>query len=101
MMLCAQLTARANRAWILIRYSLSLAVAKLLVENLPKLRPKVLDALLAHTVRVKVVRVKEALEAMKLEVAMSANRDGDAVKLVVSDAGAQVKVEVHQVFRGT
>jgi predicted nucleotidyltransferase component of viral defense system len=46
------------------------------------------------------VRVKATLESMKLAVAMPANQDGEEVKLVVSDAGAQVKVEVNQVFRG-
>lgn len=46
-------------------------------------------------------RVKAVLETMKLTVAMQANQEGEEVKLVVSDAGSQVKVEVNQVFRGT
>lgn len=46
-------------------------------------------------------RVKAALESMNLAVAMPANQDGEEVKLVVADAGSQVKVEVNQVFRGT
>lgn len=45
-------------------------------------------------------RVKEVLESMNLAVAMPVNQDGEEVKLVVSDAGSQVKVEVNQVFRG-
>ncbi|HSX92746.1 MAG TPA: nucleotidyl transferase AbiEii/AbiGii toxin family protein [Hydrogenophaga sp.] len=46
-------------------------------------------------------RIKARLESMKLQVAMPANQDGEELKLVVSDAGSQVKIEVNQVFRGT
>lgn len=52
------------------------------------------------TIGDELARVKEVLESMNLAVAMPANQDGEEVKLVVSDAGSQVKVEVNQVFRG-
>jgi hypothetical protein len=44
--------------------------------------------------------IKTALEKLRLTVAVPVGRDGDDVKLVVSNATSQVKVEVNQVFRG-
>jgi hypothetical protein len=58
----------------------SLAEARDLVENLPALRTKVLDELLAHTTRIKVVRLAATLASdMKLPWATLANRHSERI----------------------
>lgn len=82
----------------------------LFVQDMPRLSVDIDVVFLDHTVPRdaalaaigdELARVKAALELMSLTVAMPTNQDGEEVKLVVSDAGSQVKVEVNQVFRGT
>lgn len=82
----------------------------LFVHDMPRLSVDIDAVFLDHTVPRKeaiaaiggeLARIKSELEAMQLTVAMPANQDGEEIKLVVSDATAQVKVEVNQVFRGT
>jgi predicted nucleotidyltransferase component of viral defense system len=82
----------------------------LFVQDMPRLSVDIDVVFLDHTVPRdeaiaaigdELARVKAALESMSLTVTMPANQDGEEVKLVVSDAGSQVKVEVNQVFRGT
>lgn len=82
----------------------------LFVQDMPRLSVDIDVVFLDHTmprdealaaIGDELARVKAALESMNLAVAMPANQDGEEVKLVVADAGSQVKVEVNQVFRGT
>lgn len=82
----------------------------LFIQDMPRLSVDIDVAFLDHTlprdqaieaIGNELARVKAALELMNLSVAMPANQDGEEVKLVVSDAGSQVKVEVNRVFRGT
>lgn len=82
----------------------------LFMQDMPRLSVDIDVVFLDHTlsrdeaiaaIGDELVRIKAVLESMKLAVAMPANQDGEEVKLVVSDAGSQVKVEVNQVFRGT
>lgn len=82
----------------------------LFIQDMPRLSVDIDVVFLDHTlprdeataaIGDELARVKAMLESMKLAVAMPANRDGEEVKLVVSDAGSQVKIEVNQVFRGT
>jgi hypothetical protein len=73
----------------------TLSEAKHLVEGLPSLRPKVLDELLTHTVRVKVVRLAHALSSAAghpwADVAARHNhRLGDAGWVSVTKSGERI-----------
>lgn len=73
----------------------TLSEAKQLVESLPSLRAKVLDELLAHTVRVKVVRLAHALSSAAkhawADVAARHNqRLGDAGWVAVTKSGERI-----------
>lgn len=73
----------------------TLSEARLLVESLPGLRPKVLDELLAHTVRVKVIRLAHALSSAAkhpwADVAARHNqRLGDAGWVSVTKSGERI-----------
>lgn len=73
----------------------TLAEARHLVESLPSLRAKVLDELLAHTVRVKVVRLAHALSSAAqhawADVAARHNqRLGDAGWVAVTKSGERI-----------
>ena len=82
----------------------------LFVHDMPRLSVDIDAVFLDHTLPREVAlsaigeelaRIKAALETLALAVAIPANQAGDEVKLVVYDVGAQVKVEVNQVFGGT
>ena len=73
----------------------SLSEAKHLVEGLPSLRPKMLDTLLMHTTRVKVVRLAHALatasgQSWAKVTAMHDQRLGKAGWVAVTKSGERI-----------
>lgn len=81
----------------------------LFVHDMPRLSVDIDVVFLDHTlprdaaiaaIGAELTRIQSALSLLRLNVAIPNQQDGEEVKLIVSDANAQVKVEVNQVFRG-
>ncbi len=70
----------------------------LFVHDIPRLSVDINAVFLDHTlsreaaIGDELVRIKSELEALRLTVAIPAKQDGEDVKLVVSNAAAQIKV---------
>jgi hypothetical protein len=82
----------------------------LFVHDMPRLSVDIDVVFLDHAlprsealaaIGIELARVKTSLKTMDVAVHLPASHEGEDVKLIVSSASAQVKVEVNQVFRGS